>query len=184
MVEGRKTERRYFEAFRQHHRLSTTEIRVESGGTPSALVRTAIDLRDAARREARAAKDPLIAYEGVWCVCDVDEHNDLPRARDQAQANAIEMAVSNPCFELWVILHFRPQNAALSRANARRTCQELIPGYDKLVPFHDIWPSLPEACARATELNVRHGRNGTEGGNPSTRVHELVANLTDLAAQA
>jgi hypothetical protein len=47
----------------------------------------------------------------VWCVFDVDEHPKLAEARDQANANGIQLAVSNPCFELWLLLHFQEHRA-------------------------------------------------------------------------
>jgi hypothetical protein len=53
---------------------------------------------------ARAQDD----FDQVWCVFDVDDYPDIPAAVATARRLGIEVAVSHPCFELWLILHFAP----------------------------------------------------------------------------
>jgi hypothetical protein len=120
VCEGRVTEPEYVEAFRIAHGANTVRVRVESpGGDPRALVDRAVELRNEAEREARRARDPNLRYDEVWCVFDVDQHPRLDDALAMAARSSIELAVSNPCFELWLLLHFAEQTAHLSSKQAR-----------------------------------------------------------------
>jgi hypothetical protein len=65
-----------------------------------------VSRRDEAANKARRERNDLLAFEAVWCVCDVDQHATLAAAREMAAKEAVGMAVSNPCFELWCLLHF------------------------------------------------------------------------------
>ena len=74
-----------------------------------------------------------------WVVCDCDHWvqpnhiQNLTRVLQQCRQKGIQVALSNPCFELWLLLHF----ADFPRED-RLTCQEVINrlrtaagGYDK-----------------------------------------------------
>lgn len=104
-------------------------------------------------------------YDAVWCVVDVDEF-DVEAARTLAQANAVELAVSEPCFELWLLLHFADHRAYIG--NGKAACTLLakhVSGYDKKLDFGKFDAGLDAAIARAKKLGP---------GNPSTDVWRLV----------
>jgi hypothetical protein len=106
-------------------------------------------------------------------VCDVDDHRRLAAAKDQARAQRIELAISNPSFELWALLHFQDQTAWIHRDTVRAKLKNHIPGYKKELPFEQLERSYQKACERAATLDKRHARNGVEGENPSTQVVRL-----------
>jgi hypothetical protein len=96
-------------------------------GEPYGLVRDAIKHRD---RE-RLAGD---AFTQVWCVFDVESpepHPSLDKATQLAERQGIRCAVTNPCFELWLILHFRDQRDPLTTKDACDHLMNLPCGYDK-----------------------------------------------------
>lgn len=70
-------------------------------------------------------------FDEVWCVFDVDEFQDVPRAVAMAQEAGIDIAVSNPCFELWPILHFAAHNGYAG------TYRELLPHLTRHLPRYD-----------------------------------------------
>ena len=76
-------------------------MEISPGGEPKALVQRAVEKKKDAERLARSQKDSNLRYDQVWCVFDIDEHRLIPEAKQQAVANGIELAISNPCFELW-----------------------------------------------------------------------------------
>ena len=76
---------------------------------PKTLVERAVAMKREAALEAKRKKDENLKYDQVWCVFDIDEHPFVPEAKQQARDNGIEVAISNPCFELWALLHFRDQ---------------------------------------------------------------------------
>ncbi|MDN5882541.1 MAG: RloB family protein [Nitrosospira sp.] len=114
MCEG-ETERQYFEAARNRYELTTTEIIVAEntkGPAPISVVEFA---------EEKSAERG--GYDQIYCVFDRDGHESFSRAREKIKALAerkrkpikIEEAISIPCFEVWVLLHFEKTDAPFDR---------------------------------------------------------------------
>lgn len=178
VCEGEVTEPAYIEGFRLAHGATTVRVRVVSpGGDPRALVERAAELRDEARGRADREGDDNLAYDEVWCVFDVDAHARLPEARRIAKREAVQLAVSNPCFELWLILHFAEQAAHLHPRRAGQLLQKHLPGYAKRIRFDDLAGGYEEATRRAIALDRRHADARTDGANPSTGVYRLTERI-------
>lgn len=112
VCEGEVTEREYIDGFKAEYGITTVRVDVFSpGGNPLGLVERAVELRNTSRREARRARDQNLAYDQAWCVMDVDQHPRLDEARVLAAKHGIKLAISNPCFELWLLLHFADHSA-------------------------------------------------------------------------
>src|SRR5579863_6447941 len=112
LCEGEVTEPKYFQAFRHEHRSRLVEVELVSDcGVPKTLVEYAVERKKQAFREAKRYSDPFLKYDEIWCVFDVDAHPHLNEAKNQARDNGLNLAISNPCFELWVLLHFQDQRA-------------------------------------------------------------------------
>ncbi|MFI9817183.1 RloB family protein [Saccharothrix variisporea] len=83
-----------------------------------------------------------------------------------ANRTAVSLAVSDPCFELWLLLHFRDHTAHIDGAKAAKALlTRHIVGYDKKVDFDVFAVNVDSAITRAKVL-------GPE--NPSTGVWRLV----------
>ena len=110
--EGTKTEPDYIEALRQEPavRNSASVIRIDkeaSGAVPLTLVNAAAEAR------ARSSQEQGEIDE-VWCLFDVEwpqNHPGLPEAKTKAERGGVRLAISNPCFELWLALHFDDHTA-------------------------------------------------------------------------
>jgi hypothetical protein len=176
VCEGKVTEPRYFKDV-QHAERSLIDLQIEPGGTPRTLVERAVKLKREADRKARKLKDDNQKYEEVWCVFDIDEHPLVPEAKDRAKANGIEMAISNPCFELWALLHFQDQSAHIERGRVQHVCRQLMPGYEKRLNYETLRPKYSDALRRAHDLERWHDSRGTAGANPSTAVYKLVGRI-------
>jgi hypothetical protein len=184
VCEGRVSEPEYLVAFRIAHGANTVRVRVESpGGDPKALVERAVRLRDEADREARRARDRNLRYDEVWCVFDVDQHQRLDDARTEAGRSRIHLAVSEPCFELWLLLHFVDQTAHLSPGQARDQLRKHLPSYDKHVSFADVSGGYGKAVRRAEALDARHAAAGSSGHNPSTGVYRLTERIRQFGKE-
>ena len=61
----------------------------------------------------------------IWCVFDFDEHPNLSQAITEAAQSGIDVAVSNPCFELWLVLHLQDQTAYTTRRAVQRRSARL-----------------------------------------------------------
>lgn len=99
----------------------------------------------------------------------------------------IEAITSVPCFEFWLLLHFKDTTRPYSETgrssicnNVIRDLKEYIPRYAKgsAAVFEATYPNVDEAIKRAKRLEKRQEEAGTD--NPSTKVHRLVAYLQGL----
>jgi len=184
VCEGKKTEPQYFSELQREEEVRLVEIVVEDcGGDPKAVVRRALELKRTADREARRQRDQNLGYDEVWCVFDVDEHRKLLEAIDQAKANRISIALSNPCFELWILLHFRSQTAEIHRHDAQSACGDFIKHYDKSISYAALKDGYPDAVRRAEQLDRRNSEIGERGKNPTTWVYRLTERLRELSRE-
>jgi hypothetical protein len=141
------------------------------------LVEHAVERKKEAERQARRARDPFLKYDEVWCVFDVDSHPNLPEAKQQARDNGLNVAISNPNFELWILLHFQDQFAEHDRREITRLCKLHLPRYEKEVPYMTLRPLYADAVRRAEHLQTLQAQRGTPGGNPSTGVYRLTESI-------
>jgi len=176
VCEGTFTEPRYFRAAR-HAERSLIVLQIESGGTPKTLVERAVELKEQAEKKARKLKDDNERFEEVWCVFDIDEHPLVPNAKQQALANGIQLAISNPCFEFWALLHFQDQRAHIDRTKVQRLCRDHMPGYEKELDYEILRSKYSDARQRGDDLVKWHDSRGTTGANPSTMVHRLAERI-------
>lgn len=114
-------------------------------------------------------------YDQVWCVTDVDEFDIDGALRAAAGSNNIELAISNPCFEYWLLLHFEDCRTPMTRCGEEVTprLRRYVPTYDKTaLRFADFADAVDAAVARARRRCPERGAE--HGTNPSTGVWELV----------
>jgi RloB-like protein len=97
--EGERTEPEYLDALKRQpsvRDVAAVDLRVETGqggSVPRTLVTMATESR-------RRAIDEEAEIDEFWCVFDVEwprNHPGLAEAVQQARANGIKLAVSNPC---------------------------------------------------------------------------------------
>lgn len=146
-----------------------------TGADPMSLVRAArVDMREM-KRIRRPADRP---FDQVWCVFDRDDHLHVNSAINEARQGGIHVAFSNPCFELWLLLHARDRTSELDRREAQRLATLLGLVSEKDVPA-SAWQLLESgygvAKDRAMRLAERHEMNGSPPhSNPSSDVWRLV----------
>lgn len=178
VCEGKVTEPEYLKGFVAHCRNPRVEVDIDAGqGVPRTLVEQAKRRKQAAEKEARQQKDDNFKFDQVWCVCDVDEHPNLHEAQVMARDNGIKLAVSNPCFELWLILHFRESPGAQHRHRMTEILKAHLPGYDKHVDFVQVASGYEEAVQRAGRLDRMAAEDREAGRNPSTGVWRLTESI-------
>lgn len=176
--EGEKTEPSYFDGLVRYLRSPLIQIVVgERQADPKGLVELAIAHRERARRDARRQDDDSLLFNEVWCIFDVDQHARLPDAIQKAAASSVDLAISNPCFELWVLIHFREQWAFITGAAAQSAVKRFIPGYDKMIDYSLMAGKGGIAINRAQRMALRAEEAGEKIGNPSTGVWKLVSEL-------
>lgn len=124
------------------------------------------------------------AFDEVWAVFDWDEHADeVASARGAASDAGVLVALSNPCFEVWLLWHFtdymRPGCFAV---DVERALRSVWPQYEKGRRL-DVARLAPERCSEASlrastaaEVHESQGRRYPDN-RPSSDVRVLVAHL-------
>jgi hypothetical protein len=163
---GAATEPSYFRGLKKERRSPAVRVVVEGKGVdPVSLVRFAAQKRDS------------LGCDEVWCVVDVDDF-DVAEAIAAAKRKDVNLAISNPCFEYWLLLHFELCTAPLSCFDdVRSRLVRHVPRYDKSkLSFADFASGVDVAVERA---QARCDANGAEHKvNPSTGVWALVRQVT------
>lgn len=178
LCEGQNTEPQYLLGFKRWCRNPLVEVVVDPGhGVPLTLVRRAKEARLDAEQRAARERDDNVAYDEVWCVFDTDEHPNLDQARQMARDNGIEVALSNPCFELWLLLHFRESPGMQGRKDVARLLRRHVDDYDKRVDFATYQPGYGAAVERAKRLESKARVDDENGRNPTTGVHRLTESV-------
>lgn len=159
---GKATEPDYFRGLKKERRNPAVRVVVERKGVdPVSLIRFA------------AQKREHTGCDEVWCVIDVDEF-DVSEAIAAATKKDVRLAISNPCFEYWLLLHFELCQAPLTCFDDVRTrLVKHLPRYDKSkLSFADFAPGVDDAVERARTRCEAVGTEHTR--NPSTGVWALV----------
>lgn len=201
VTEGEKSEPKYFEHFRT--RQNNVEVRV----VPNSKNGGKTDYLNLIRKASRICKDDDLSPksgDSVWIVADGDvnyqaadaikkKNEALTQARATAEKEAYSLLISNPCFELWYLLHLRYTTAHLPDYDAVKKALEQagIKDYEK---HNDLYEQLSndtlEAIKRAKRLETHQVENGFTlpldiDANPFTEVYRLVEKLvlTDQSNQ-
>ena len=183
ICEGKETEMRYFRRFRTRECLIEIVPKESQHKEALSLVQHAKDV---------LKQDPYYPDDGdkVWCVFDRDDNTNqnLNAAERLAEQLGYQLAFSNPCFELWILLHFRDQRAELLNADdviAVLRDGGYLPQYEKNMDVYDrLSGQQTEAVARAgrrmASLNEDRIKAISRESNPATTVHILVQYLNDM----
>lgn len=180
VCEGIRTEASYFSDLRAAFRNPLIDIEIDSkGGVPKTLVERAVAHKKAAERDAHSKRDDFLRYDEVWCVFDVDEHPNILDAQQQARDNKINLAISNPCFELWALIHLQEHSTHEERDVIAHLLRAHFPSYRKVLPFNQIHSGYHQAVRRARNLEQRRREADDVGGNPSTGVYRLTETIRE-----
>ncbi|HMA37266.1 MAG TPA: RloB family protein [Chloroflexia bacterium] len=175
VCEGTQTEPGYFKQFRVPGNVVKIDV-IGTGLNTIQVVQKALDKKQQAR-------DP---YDRVWCVFDRDSFPEkhFNDALDLAREYDIQVAYSNPAFELWFVLHYDSRTSCISRQQyANRLSVLLRRPYQK--NDRDLYTILkerePQAIKHAEALLPPQGARDPANDNPSTTVHLLVQELRNAA---
>lgn len=174
-TEGKRTEQVYFEVFRGDEFRKNITIRVLPTKKGESAPKYVYE------RLRRYVRDIGVeAGDEVWAVVDVDQwgNDALDNLCLQCAQSGFQVAASNPCFELWLLLHQEyPPRPQLAKA-CERELERLLGRYDK--SDYDVDKLIPHLL-----IAIKHARR--LDSNPAdawpritaTRVYLLVAKLIE-----
>lgn len=176
--EGEITERQYLEAVKRSRRIVSADLKFVPPGptSPMEIVTKARNLRNEALKD-----DP---FDFVWCIFDVEAkvgqraRPRLSEAVEMARQNKIWVALSNPCIELWILLHHEDWQASIASDACQNKCAKLALVVKKHLQKPDeLFAQYPSARRNAINLDQKHDRDGVtkpEDRNPSSSIYKLV----------
>ncbi|WP_114725898.1 RloB family protein [Vibrio cholerae] len=176
--EGKNTEPQFLRDFSIQNGNGLVDVQpIPAAGVPLTIVQKAVIHKKELEALAAKSNDPIDSKFQVWAVYDRDEHPNIPQAFDMAFANDIKVAYSNPCFELWPMLHFREQNASIHRHALQKDLGKEIKTYNvkgsKSVTLGSLKDDYATARQRAININKRHIAVSADKPNPYTDVYLL-----------
>ncbi len=181
--EGKVTERRYLEDCKEEYGSGLVRLRfLPITGVPLTVVQAAVDERNRLLSERRRSKDSFDVFR-VWAVFDRDAHPHVDQALELAKNNKIDVAFSNPCFEVWPLLHLIDYGSQDGRHAVQSRLSAVMPSYDHehgaTIDFQAIKDYFPIAYERASRHNATREAEGEPLGCPCTTVGELVRKIVE-----
>ena len=181
--EGARTEPKYFRGVREQLHSSRLHIEVlerqdRSNSSPVRILR----MLDSFAKDYK-----LRDGDQLWLVMDRDRQSWRPQAIAEVARECVRkgyhLAVSNPCFEVWLLLHFED---IIQQAHARKSyllansdhClkTEVASRLDREKPYIENFFSLTEqAIERAKRLDTKPRTRWPHG--LGTRVYRLLERL-------
>jgi hypothetical protein len=166
-------------------RNATVKVQIHGErGDPRKLVEMAKEAKQRAEADAGRQGDDFLAYDEVWCAFDRDQFERFDDACQMARGNQLELAVSNPCFELWLLLHFRDSPGAQHRRDVHKMLRKFLRGYAKHFDFEDVAGLVDLATGRARGLDREAERMGEPFLNPTTGFYRLIESIARVEPPA
>jgi hypothetical protein len=175
--EGKNTERVYFEALQNQYPGALIKIEYNGpAGTPISIKTKVEDRMKDLRLERE--HNPSAKADTVWAVFDCDQHDFVPESIEGCKRAGGQVAYSNPCFEVWLILHYEDYHAADNHHEVPKRFRKLDPTYDpngSKIPNCGVLMSHVETAEhRAKNQCKRREEEGAPLGRPSTTVYRLT----------
>lgn len=186
VCEGKKTEPNYFSELRDYFRLDSTFIKItgDCGSSPISVIKHAQELY----KQSRDANDP---FDQVYCVIDKDCHESYGQAINNIQVikpkNTFILINSVPCFEYWLLLHFKYTTAPYATLPKNTPADQVLNDLKKEFSnyakgnrgvFNHLLDRLDRAILHSKKALKEADDNGID--MPSTRVHILIEFLLTL----
>lgn len=192
VCEGGKTEPNYLREMRSDMGLTNADVEVcgeECGTDPKSVLQYALDLFEEDK-----------SFDKIYCVFDKEgtpeRHKNYAEACYRIQrkrmppGKSLVAIGSVPCFEYWVLLHYKSSTAAYEPKGKKSSGDCAVSDVKKCIPnYAKGMKSLYSVLKEKTEFAIKNAKaalnqiSATGTDNPSTSLHILVQHLQDLAKQ-
>ena len=177
----KNTEPKYFEALKRAYVGTRNKVEIVGGvGVPMTIADKAIKRAESEGlvKEHGLNKNSYEENDEIWAIFDRDEHPKFEDAVNKCENSGIKVGRSNPCFELWLILHEQDYDQYLNRHQVQKKLSKLVPGYDRSgtkVPDCDDIVTRVEKAEQHSEKQLKRREDENDPyGNPSTTVGLLT----------
>ena len=177
-TEGEHTEKQYFAVF------SNRRVRVWT--LPTGEDHQSAPHHVLSRLDKFKQEHDLNEEDTLWLMVDVDHRRagELDPICREAVQKGFGLAISNPCFELWLLLHFAEADASDMRCGAVETRLRTVLGsYNKTNLNMELYhPQMAEAIQRARALDTNPQARWPDF--PGTHVYKVVEMLYTSAEES
>lgn len=168
-TEGSITEPQYFGIFNNDTTVLQVKVLKHKGSAPEKVLH---------EMEQFLRTQDLRKNDEAWLVVDKDSWTDaqLNLLHQWSLKNAkYNLAVSNPKFEYWLLLHFEEGNGVSSSQNCSNRLKKVLPKYDKCIHANQVLHGVEDAVLRAKRRDTPPCRDWPR--NVGTTVYKLVSRI-------
>lgn len=152
----------------------------ENAGNPNQIIK---------QIEKKYPKGYVTSKDKIFCVIDVDDIKDICiKEAMQLKAEYIKLVLSNPNFELWLLLHFKLYMHQFSKEETLTKLKKFVPDYEKpnIAPFFSTLKTNESiALGNAKKLKTYHKKEKNDlhsrAANPCTTVDEVVETINSFS---
>ena len=179
------TEESYINWYRNKCRSKLVKVKIADNNysTPRELVNFAKELQLENRRESKKSNNIFVVYDEIWCVFDRDKHPYFENAIQKAKANDLKLAISVPCFELWLYLHLYDNPGMQNHTKMLEILKKYKPSYEKGNKFNFeenfTGKQISEAIKRSKALQKQAELDNEDYRNPVTYMFALCESIAD-----
>jgi hypothetical protein len=177
VMEG-ETERRYFDGLKERDSNIRIVLVKPGPADPVHLVKACIQ-----NMEERGidVDDGDLAI----CVFDVDENppGRIVQAAELARERGIMIALTNPCFEIWLALHYQEVHRPVDRREACALIKKHYPKYSKTGDLGPVLVHREAATRRSRNIMDQVGASGIVDlieHDPSSSMHLVLEAIEQL----
>ena len=158
--EGEVTEIQYI---RDYYRISKKHVALgdlQGGLAPKTVADRCEEKKQEIKTTSR--RDPMRRKDLVWGVFDVDGHDLLVESIRRIRSSGCDVAVSNPCIEVWGLLHYSKVDQPMSNTKAQSELAKKMLGYHHKNNAAFNFSQLSPEMIQAAKDNAKHGRISRE----------------------
>jgi len=187
VCEGLKTEPNYLAELIHSLRLNSANVEIDGscGSSPISVVKYA-------KKRYSEEKKKGDSFDKVFCVFDKDSHGmkyeqALNTISYSKPKNVFQAINSVPCFEYWLLLHFKFSTKQFLAIGKKSSCDRLIQNLKQYLPNYSkgesglykiLMGKTGEAITNSKRTLIQAQEGATD--NPTTKMHELVEYLQQL----
>lgn len=181
VCEGKNSEPKYLRALKKKIDVDWALFNfvvIGPAGVPSSIVERVLE-----EKRQNNAKDSFTEKDQYWAIYDRDEHPCYYEAGITCRDNGINIAASNPCIELWFILHNAEYDKVVDRKKMQKSCEEICKFSSKSgdADFAKLVESYELATDRAErKYAFRVAEKGKQLNPPYTTFFRLIRELEKL----
>ena len=182
--EGAVTERQYFSVFKDHKGIKIRSLGPKKGKGGNSPVQV-LD-----RMEKAIKKHSLKTRDEAWIVIDTDQWTDdqfgniQKWATQDASGIHRDVAISNPNFEYWLLLHFEDVKGGEAAEKCADQLKKLFPGYEKKIDTRKITVEMIKtAVDRAKARDESYCKHHPDAVG-CTNVYKLVESILEASGKS